>query len=895
MKKILGLDIGTNSIGWALITEPENGESGEPEILRCGVKVIAMDQKQINAFEGGQALSANQERRLKRQMRRNNWRYKLRREALVARLVELGWFPREWKDDLQARHEALKLHDARYIYGLRDKAARGERITLRELGLIWYHLNQKRGYKSNRKAQDEEESNDSVLLSQIAANDQLLREQGLTVGQYLYQQHKEHPRRPLKGKVFSRKAYLEEFDRIWEAQAAHYPDILTPELREEIRDRIIYYQRPLKSQKHLIAECPFEKRYYKDANGQLQVKGIKVAPRSSPVFQEYKIWQTLANIRITNLALAGQMGFDDRGERPLTEQERELAYQYLIKKKKVKSDTLLKRALRLDPEAGGYSIDNYEEIEGDVTRAAILSAFKKAEQRPPQWLFRFDPTREIEQQPLFQLWHMLYSIEDPAALQRKLREKFDFDDELAAALTRVTFKEDYGSLSTRAMQRLIPHLKNGLTYDKARVKVYEETGIDSYKTHTLSKDEQLQRALAPAIEQIKVNSLRNPVVERIVQHVINLVNAIIADKSLVSDEERQSGKFEIRMEMARELKQTAKQRQKTSKQIRAREQQREAARNRLIEEGILTRPSRADIDRYLIWLEGNQMCPYTFKPIPISDLFSGRCDVDHIIPRSRLFDDSQLNKVVCYAAANKEKGNRTAYEYMEQKGELEKFREHVMNTNYPFPKKKRLLSPEVPEDFIQRQLKETQYITKVVREKLREVSHEVRTTTGAITGFLRHEWGLSNLLHDLNFPKYEAQGLVEEWVDEETGEVIKRIEDWSKRMDHRHHALDALVVALTRPAHVHYLNNLNKQFGNLARENGWRTPLRSPVTNLYQKARAAMEPILVKHQKKSRVVTSMTHRLKVKGHFSGKTQEVLVPRGPLHKESVYGLIHDNGK
>ncbi|MFQ5445685.1 MAG: type II CRISPR RNA-guided endonuclease Cas9 [Saprospiraceae bacterium] len=154
MKKILGLDIGTNSIGWALVTESES-EHEKAELLKTGVRIISADAEHaghIRDFEAGKAITLNAGRSQKRGMRRNNHRYKLRRKRLLQKLVEWDMLPGECLYDKTALQAALQTNDFLYLYSLRNKAAKGEQLTWQEVGRVLYHLNQKRGYKSNRKA-----------------------------------------------------------------------------------------------------------------------------------------------------------------------------------------------------------------------------------------------------------------------------------------------------------------------------------------------------------------------------------------------------------------------------------------------------------------------------------------------------------------------------------------------------------------------------------------------------------------------------------------------------------------------------------------------------------------------------------------------------------------------
>ncbi|UPT68622.1 MAG: hypothetical protein M0D57_08385 [Sphingobacteriales bacterium JAD_PAG50586_3] len=221
MKKILGLDIGPNSIGWALVSE--NG-TNDTQLLDAGVRIISAETDFVKEFERGQAISKNADRRTKRSIRRSNQRYKLRKKQLIEKLAELGMAPTK---------ELFELSTI-LLYQLRDKAAKGEQLTLEEIGRIFYQLNQKRGYKSNRKANIEEQEEVETTsktdeadnrkpkklgyLDEIALRETELKKQGLTIGQYFYAQLKANTNYRVKENIFTRESYMEEFNRIWEVQ-----------------------------------------------------------------------------------------------------------------------------------------------------------------------------------------------------------------------------------------------------------------------------------------------------------------------------------------------------------------------------------------------------------------------------------------------------------------------------------------------------------------------------------------------------------------------------------------------------------------------------------------------------------------------------------------------------
>lgn len=207
----------------------------------------------------------------------------------------------------------------------------------------------------------------------------------------------------------------------------------------------------------------------------------------------------------------------------------------------------------------------------------------------------------------------------------------------------------------------------------------------------------------------------------------------------------------------------------------------------------------------------------------------GDAEVEHIIPRSIFFDDSLSNKTCACRRCNKAKNNRTAYDFMKEDHTDEEFRAYIARVEAMAEAKKisrtkrdRLLCPkeEIPSDFLERDLRQSQYIARKAMEILHTVVRNVWATSGSVTDFFRHQWGYDRILHDLSLDKYALAGLVEEVEYEHKGQTHRRqqIKNWSKRFDHRHHAVDALVIALTRQGYVQRLNNLNAEHGNIHAE-----------------------------------------------------------------------------
>jgi CRISPR-associated endonuclease Csn1 len=244
----------------------------------------------------------------------------------------------------------------------------------------------------------------------------------------------------------------------------------------------------------------------------------------------------------------------------------------------------------------------------------------------------------------------------------------------------------------------------------------------------------------------------------------------------------------------------------------------------------LSEPSKEEIQKYKLWASQKFLSPYSGRPIPISQLFTRAYDVDHIIPRSRFFDDSFENKVVVEAELNKEKGNKTAYEYIRDgspKGNkilsVAEFEVHV-NKFFYRKKKRLLLSEDVPQGFSNRHLVDSRYISRKLNELLAPVAENqkdpVISTSGSVTSELKSSWGLGEKMKELVKWRFERlqekTGETYVWYDDEldqdekpTGRKILRLKGYEKRLDHRHHAIDALVIACTTRSHIKYLNDLN--------------------------------------------------------------------------------------
>lgn len=288
MKTVLGLDLGIGSIGWSLISINEN--NAPQEIIAMGSRIVPLSADDTSQFSKGQAITKNQDRTAKRTARKGFDRYQQRRENLTIEFRKLGMLP----DERLIKLPVMELWQLRA-----DAATPGKQLTLPEIGRVLYHINQRRGYK-HAKADESGDSKQRDYVANINQRYAMIIERGQTIGQYFAEQLKQSEIITEKGpyytyrikeQVFPRKAYEAEFDQIMSVQREYYPNILTDEVINRFRNEIIFYQRGLKSCKHLVSICEFEKKEYKNPDGKIVYDGPKVAPRTSPLFQICKIWE----------------------------------------------------------------------------------------------------------------------------------------------------------------------------------------------------------------------------------------------------------------------------------------------------------------------------------------------------------------------------------------------------------------------------------------------------------------------------------------------------------------------------------------------------------------------------------------------------------------------------
>jgi len=927
-KKILGLDLGVTSIGWALIKEDSNKNT----ILGMGSRIIPLSTDDKDEFSSGNKISKNQKRTTKRTQRKGYDRYQLRRKYLTQELIRNNLF-----DDTLFTLQPLEL------WGLRARSVT-ERVELKELGRILYHLNQKRGYKSSRSDANLDKK-DTQYVATVKSRHQEIKEKGITIGQKFFLDLSNDQYYRTKDQVFPREAYIEEFDAILKEQSNHYPSILTQELINKLKNEIIYYQRPLKSQKGLVNVCEFAGFITKSKDGKEIFAGPKVAPKSSPISQLCKIWETVNNI---TLKVRNSEGSKYKwSDRTLSIKEKESVIKYLNENEHLSFSELL-NILNLKKEDVYANKQILKGLQGNLTisilnkivdpeylrfEVKIIDSDHQAlilDKKTGEILAEESPIQicsTIEQEPLYKVWHTIYSIKDIEECKKALIKKFNLEDSQAEKLAKIDFtKYAFGNKSTKAMRSILPYLMKGYMYSEA-------CSLAGYNhSNSLTTKENELRILLDKLELLPKNSLRQPIVEKILNQAINVINSII---------ETHGKPDEIRVELARELKQSKDERNESDLRNKANEKLNLEISSRLKSLGVPT--TKKYIQKYKFIFPSlsknlkeatvENTCIYCGKSFSISEALTGdNFDVDHIVPKSLLFDDSQTNKVLVHRSCNALKTNQTAYDFIAKKGEAEldayvkrvddwfkrgmisytkmnrlkvSFEEYIERKR---TKKETEADKRLWEHFIDRQLRETQYIARKAKEIFSKICYNVTTTEGTVTAKLRELWGWDDILMNLQLPKYRELGLTQfkEWTSDHGRRVHKKEEiiGWSKRDDHRHHAIDALVIAFTKQGYIQRINTLHSSdvkdaMNREIKEAGIQYDERRNLLDQYlikerplstSEVESKTAEILISFKAGKKVASKGIRKVKSNKKKEIVQRDIIIPRGSLHEDGVYGSI-----
>ena len=755
----LGLDIGSNSIGWCLIED-------DRRIVALGSRIFS-DGRDPNS---GASLAVD--RRLARGMRRRRDRYVRRRSVFLKTLVELGLMP---ADADEARLVAT--HDP---YRLRARAL-DEGLTPFEIGRALFHLNQRRGFKSNRKAERGQKDSESGLIETgaRALNAAMAEVRARTLGEFLAHRldQGKAARVRLNGEAqaydfYPQRAHIEaEFDAIWAAQAPYHPALLTDAARDRLA-RILFFQRPLKAPK--IGLCLLAGKNGVPCDEQRLAK-------AHPLFQERRLYEEVNQLTITE---PGEPAV------PLTRDQRDKLVM-LLQDKREQTFEQLAKALKLHP---GQSFNKASAARTKLIGNEVRAVMKDKKRFGDDWL-HLSPARQWE------IVQRVQDEEDPAALHAFLTQECGLSDERAQAVAKSPLPEGHGRIGQTATRAILEHLKAEVIPYSRAVELAGWHHSDERTGEELPRlpyyGELLSREIPPgtfaekdaANPEIYWGKITNPTVHIGLRQLEKVVNAVIAVHGRPD---------EIVVELARELNLSEEEKKKHQQRIK-RDTEDAQRRGRMLEhEGIAdTGSNRAKLK---LWEElaerpQDRFCPYCGAggPIGIHSLFSDAVDIDHIIPYSRSLDDGVGNKVMVHRACNRDKGNKTPFERWGHDAERW---DRIAAQVAKLPRAKQWrFGPDVMQrfeqdgGFIARQLTDTQYLSRMAGKYLRslypetgEGSRKVYVATGRMTALLRRVWGLNSLLPDHNY------------VGNPHSNAPKN------RLDHRHHAIDAAVMAVTTPS-----------------------------------------------------------------------------------------------
>ncbi|MBE7559702.1 type II CRISPR RNA-guided endonuclease Cas9 [bacterium] len=813
---LLAVDLGPTSVGWCRVAldGPLGDRAPSPvAVLNAGVRIF--EAPVSGDIEAGKDESNARERRLARLARRQTYRRAVRIRQVWKRLQQHGLTPVCDLGSPQARHEALVAldkqlgegadmsHPRRNIlpYFLRARAL-DHRLEPFELGRVFLHLAQRRGYQSNAKLDKKADKKElgAVETGINAIKSEMEATGARTLGE-LFSRHNPAQRR-IRKNYTSRQMYKDEFEKIWEAQMPHHPELLTPKLKRRLF-KDLFFQRPLKSAKKFVGTCQVFPR-------------LRRAPLASPPVQRFRLLQEVNNLRITHK--------DTGEERRLNEKERE---RLLFELDAVGDLTFAKarKALGLE-KAWEFNLEHEgkDKLIGNRTEAKLRAFFNE------RWR-QFSPA---EREAII---HDLRSFQRMDKLARRGEKRWGLsrvESEQFAKLA-AELEDDYAAFSAKAIKMLLPHLEAGLSVTEARMAAFGDLPAPAAED------------LLPSVRQA-FGDLRNPVVERALTELRGVVNAVV----------KRFGKPErIRVELARDMKNPRARRMELHAQNSIRAELRKSAKERLESQGI--EANRRNVEKLLLADECGWRCPYTGLSFGMAGSSASILSSTwSIIPFSRCLDNSFANKTICQVEYNRNrKRNQTPFET--EGGDPERWEAMLkrvrgfMGVERVYVKKVRdgyvrktvkeanrkwqrfaLTSLESFEDFSSRQLNDTRYISRVAAQYLQRLygpptedmkRMRVQTCKGQITAYLRDVWGLNRILGD-------------------GGEKT--------RADHRHHAVDAVAVAFADARTVKMLSDAAK-YGDGRGRLGWLPKCEPPWHGFYEEVKATIDKIVVSHRVDRRV------------------------------------------
>lgn len=733
MKYRLGIDLGSTSLGWCVLKLDKNDEIDGVE--NAGVRIFHDGRNEKDKKPLAVA------RREARGIRRNRDRYKRRRTTLMKALVEFGLMPK----DIMERKK-IEILDP---YEIRAKAIKNK-VSPYELGRALFHINQRRGFKSNRKSDKKSSEKGIIAIAAGRMKEELEKNGYRTIGEFFYDRHKKGESVRVRMiedgyEVYPLRAmYEDEYNKIFQEQKKHNSN-LEGNIENELKN-IIFFQRELRAQE--VGYCELE-------------DNEKRVAKAHPLFQEFRIEQDVNNLE-TDGTTGEYLSEDHRKKIKIA---LKLAISKELSFDKLKKVAGINRKARLN-----FESEKRKGLKSDATKYFL----SKAECFGNIWV-------ELSQEKREEVVGIITSDKKDAEVSAWLKKEFKFDDVKIENIMNSPLEDGYASLSEKAIRKLLPFMINGKRYDEA-------CALAGYH-HSDHRQEKIIPALPYYGEAMpkKViggkmdpkdkdfpekyyGKINNPTVHIALNQLRRVVNALI---------KKYGNPSEIAVEMARELKTGTEGLSEIEKKQTANQKDNERINVILKKNGL--EENGENRLKYKLWEDlaekpQNRRCVFTGKQISVKDIWSDKFEIEHLLPFSRTYDDGRSNKTICAREANRKKKNNTPFEaFGNSKGwpEIMKRAANLPeNVQWRF-RVDAMKKYEEQGGAIARMLNDTRYMSKIAKEYLGFICNpdKVDVTPGQLTAILRGAWGLNY---------YKDKGKKETY-----------------RTDHRHHAIDAFVIGCT--------------------------------------------------------------------------------------------------
>ena len=952
MTKILGIDTGTNSLGWAIVEK----KADEYHLLDKGVNIFQEGVKIEKGIESSKAA----DRTAHKAARVRNYRIKLRKIRLLRILsdahlcpplskVELSaWrLKKEYpKNDLFMQWQGTDDESEKTPYAYRHKCLHEcldfNSMTDRYiLGRAFYHIIQRRGFLSNRKDQS---SDDTGKVKESISNlTQEMHDAGYEyLGDYFYSLYNKGEK--IRNHYTARNEhYLAEFKAICEKQ--DLDKNLGSEVVRQI-EKAIFYQRPLKSQKGQVGKCVFEKNKTK-------------CPSSHPMYEEFRMLSFINNIKIQTP--------NDSALRPLSAEEREIIMPLFFRKSKKQfdfEDIAKKLAPKkhygfykkssdaempylfnfpMDTSVSGCPVTAaLKDIFGENWIDALLETYTLAEGKS-----RLDVVNDI--------WHALFFYTDETKLAEFGKNRLQLNDEEAKKFSEISLPSDYASLSLKAICKILPYLRRGLIYSHAVFLgnlcevmpqyewnieemrnaaidnvIHEMNQIDSKDARTFEvcikeylkeqyhvSDEILRKLYHPSMMEMyprvqrtnnhgvyqlgspRIDSVRNPMAMRSMFRLRKLVNRLLEEGKIDQD-------TEIHIEFARELN-DANKRNAIAAYTKENQNKNDEARKKIrilfkAETGNDIEPTDADVLKYVLWEEQGHICLYTGKQIRISDFVGAnpKFDIEHTIPRSVGGDSTRMNLTLCDSRFNREiKKTKLPTELPEHDdimARINDWREKYESLDGQIRRQKKLSKGATTKDqkdaiIRKRHLLELQrdyWRGKYLRFTMESVPEGFSRRQGTDISVISKYARL--YLKSLFKHVYTVKGIATSDFRKIWG--IQKVYGKKERVNHVHHCIDAIVIACIGLDEYNKLGAYYHDEENHEWYGMSKAYFKKPWSTFVEDVEKVQDEILVYHYTPDNMPKQGRRRILLDG------KKVLskgdAARGSLHNDTYYGAIENDG-